>query len=59
MWLDDGMTTTTATIIHEFSEEIDARAAVRMFREAGRTATFRRVNEYRGDRPCFWIVEVK
>lgn len=53
------MSAPTATSTYEFGEEIDARAAVRMFREAGRKAKFRRVNEYRGDRPCYWIVEVK
>jgi len=48
----------TATVI-EFAEQIDAQAAVRMFRESGRVAKWRRVKEQRGDRMWYYVVEVK
>lgn len=47
-----------ATVI-EFAEQIDAQAAVRLFRDSGRIAKWRRVNKQRGDRMWYYIVEVK
>ena len=47
------------TQVIEFAEQIDAQSAVRLFRDCGRVATWRRVNEQRGDRMWHYIVEVK
>lgn len=48
-----------APTVIEFAEQIDAQAAVRMFRDSGRVAKWRRVKGQRGDRMWYYVVEVK
>jgi hypothetical protein len=54
------MTNTTDTTNTEirFAEEVDARAAVRLNRESGRKADWKRVKDETGNRSHYYIVTV-